>query len=66
MRMLFLLFVLQTFILTAQSDSLLIPYRSGDKWGYSDMNKKMLIAAVYDYATPFNRGKAMVMKGEKA
>ncbi|MGC9000874.1 WG repeat-containing protein, partial [Caldisericum sp.] len=38
----------------------LIPYRKGDKWGFCDRNKKLVIPAVYDGADPFSQGLARV------
>lgn len=32
----------------------LIPYRKGDKWGFCDKNKKIVIPCKYDEAYPFN------------
>jgi len=42
------------------SGSGLIPYRRGEKWGFSDANKNLLIQAWYDDARPFSEGLAMV------
>jgi hypothetical protein len=43
----------------------LIPYRKGDKWGYCDRNKKIVIPIQYDGAMPFNEGLARVkVKGK--
>ncbi len=38
----------------------LIPYRVGDKWGYCDTNKKILIQPLYDEVGFFNEGLAAV------
>ena len=38
----------------------LIPYRKGDKWGFCDRNKKLIIPAVYDYTEGFSEGLAAV------
>jgi len=43
----------------------LIPFRKGDKWGFCDVNKKLVIEAMYDEAEPFSEGLARVhLKGE--
>ena len=34
----------------------LIPYRKGDKWGFCDRNKKIVVECVYDWARPFSEG----------
>lgn len=38
----------------------LIPYRKGDKWGYCDRNKKIVIECVYDWVDFFYEGFALV------
>lgn len=38
----------------------LIPYRKGNKWGYADENKKLVIEAEYYEAKPFVDGLAIV------
>ena len=38
----------------------LIPYRKGDKWGFCDSNKRIVIPLKYGYAFPFSEGLAMV------
>lgn len=38
----------------------LIPYRKGNKWGFCDRNKKLVIQATYDDAWPFADGLAVV------
>lgn len=43
--------------------SMLIPYRKGDKWGYSDAKKKLVIQPKYQMAEPFNDGVARVCSG---
>ncbi|MEO5644693.1 MAG: WG repeat-containing protein [Bacteroidia bacterium] len=45
---------------------LLLPVRVGQKWGYADTTKKIVIATEYDAATPFNNGIAIVEKNRKA
>lgn len=43
----------------------LIPYRKGEKWGFCDRNKKIVIECVYDSANPFKDGLAKVMQNVK-
>jgi hypothetical protein len=43
----------------------LIPYRKGDKWGFCDKSKKIIIQPVYDDAYTFKEGVAQVFKGYK-
>ena len=43
----------------------LIPFRKGDKWGFCDENKKLVIEAKYDNAQPFSEGLAVVSIGRK-
>lgn len=38
----------------------LIPYRKGDKWGFYNKDKKIVIPIKYDYAKPFSEGLAPV------
>jgi hypothetical protein len=38
----------------------LIPYRKGDKWGFCDRNKRILIECIYDSVRFFNEGLSMV------
>ncbi|MEO0233877.1 MAG: WG repeat-containing protein [candidate division WOR-3 bacterium] len=38
----------------------LIPYRKGDKWGFCDRNKKIVIECKYDFVEPFYNGFAIV------
>ncbi|MDD5360967.1 MAG: WG repeat-containing protein [Ignavibacteria bacterium] len=62
----FILFCLfDSGILTAQTDTStglpeLIPYRKGDKWGYCDKNKRIVIPCRYDDARLFYGRKACV------
>lgn len=48
-----------------QIDMSLIPYRSGDKWGYSSPEKNIVIAPKYDEAAWFSEGYAAVRAGNK-
>ncbi|MDP2887643.1 MAG: WG repeat-containing protein [Bacteroidota bacterium] len=38
----------------------LIPYRKGNKWGFSDRNKKIQIDCIYDHVEPYSKGFAKV------
>jgi hypothetical protein len=48
-----------------QADMSMIPYRSGDKWGYATPDKKILIAPTYNDANWFSEGFASVKVGNK-
>ncbi len=52
-------------ILIAQEIDELIPFRKGAIWGYVDSNKKISIPLSYDFAGRFNKGIAVVGKGDK-
>lgn len=43
----------------------LIPYRKGDKWGFCDANKNILIEPKYDDASRFNEGFSAVSLNRK-
>jgi serine/threonine protein kinase len=43
------------------TNTLLIPFRKGDNFGFSDISKKLVIEAKYDDASPFNDGLAEVV-----
>lgn len=44
----------------------LIPYRKGEKWGFADKNKKIIIPCEYDNVQPFNaHNLAIVEKNNK-
>lgn len=47
---------------SATSDVPLIPFRKGDKWGFSDVNKTLIINAEYDETEPFSEGRARVRR----
>lgn len=50
----------------AQKLPSLIPYRKGDKWGYCNKNRKIIIPCTYANASPFVEGLARVSnKDEK-
>lgn len=42
-----------------------VPFRKGDKFGYSDWRKGLIIGAKYDLALPFSDGLALVALGAK-
>lgn len=46
------------------AEKMLIPFRKGDKWGFSDENKKIIIEPKYDDANPFSEGLASVGQGD--
>lgn len=46
-------------------DYSLVPYRSGDKWGFSNTSAKLTIQPSYDEVTWFSEGYAAVRKGTK-
>ena len=48
-----------------QSDMSLIPYRSGDKWGYATPDKNIVITPRYNEADWFSNGYAGVKIGNK-
>lgn len=41
----------------------LIPYRKGNKWGFCDKNKNVIIDCIYDKVRPFYEGLAAVSQG---
>ena len=43
----------------------LIPYRKGDKWGYCDKFKNIIIIAKYNNASLFHEGLARIELGKK-
>ena len=47
------------------SPTLLIPYRVGDKWGYSNPEGEIVIATKYQEANPFYYAKALVKRKGK-
>jgi hypothetical protein len=52
MRYLILAFLLSALFVQAQIPKL-VPYRKGDKWGYADFNKKIVIEPKYDGVSMF-------------
>lgn len=57
-----LFFAANTF---AQMDMSLVPYRSGDKWGYATPEKTIVIQPKYNDASWFSNGYAAVKIGSK-
>lgn len=51
--------------LLALSETELIPYRKGDKWGFCTSDKKMVIECIYDKASIFSEGLAAIFMKEK-
>jgi hypothetical protein len=47
------------------SATLLIPFRKGDKFGFSDVNRKLVIEAKYDFVDIFQEGLAWVRLNDK-
>lgn len=48
-----------------QTDMSLVPYRQGDKWGYANADRKVVIAPKYNEANWFSEGYASVKIGNK-
>jgi hypothetical protein len=70
LTLIFLICLSGTGLLYSQTDTAdrtpeLIPYRKGDKWGYVDRNKKIVIPVKYDYADVFREGLGKVMLNKK-
>lgn len=42
----------------------LIPYRKGDRWGYCDQNKRLIIDCIYKNVKPFKNGIARVRSNQ--
>lgn len=52
-------------LLTKSEEPFLIPYRKGDKWGFCDRNKNIVIDCTYDWVSTFNDGRAIIeIKGQ--
>lgn len=45
---------------TTQENITLVPYKEGDKWGYVDENKNIVIKPMYEEAYDFHEGLARV------
>jgi len=41
-------------LLAKPEEPFLIPYRKGDKWGFCDRNKNIVIDCVWDWVEPFS------------
>lgn len=56
MILLFIGIVIHSYEILAQTTPAisLRPYRKGSKWGYSDINKKIVIPCIYDETYPFD------------
>ncbi|GAB3640172.1 WG repeat-containing protein [Spirosoma arcticum] len=52
-------------LLTKPEEPFLIPYRKGDKWGFCDRNKNIVIDCVYFLVEPFEEGLAVVVKNDR-
>ena len=46
-------------------DYSLVPYRSGDNWGYANVSRQIIVQPKYDEVTWFSEGYAAVRKGTK-
>ena len=65
-KLLFLSIIILSFNSFAQTiDYSLIPYRKGNKWGYADVDKNILITPKYSDAQWFSEGLAAVKVGAK-
>ncbi|MBC7570618.1 MAG: WG repeat-containing protein [Spirosoma sp.] len=49
-------------LLAKSEEPFLIPYREGDKWGFCDRNKNVVIECLYESVEPFQNGLAVVWK----
>ncbi|MEI7583615.1 WG repeat-containing protein [Runella sp.] len=52
-------------VTTSPPTTQLVPYRQGRKWGYCDLNKKIIIACKYDQVALFHEGLAAVTVNNK-
>ena len=57
-----IIIILSKHLVSAQVSSTLIPYRSGELWGYCTKDKKIVIPPIYEYADWFRDGLALVSK----
>ena len=60
MRRLFILIYVLVPISTIAQDQRLIPFRQGDKWGFSNENGELVIQPKFDRVTPFKMGVSLV------
>lgn len=56
---------ISTISLAQETDMSLIPYRQGNKWGYANTDKKIIITPAYEEANWFSNGFASVKIGTK-
>lgn len=62
MKCQFVIFLLSFFLLSCSEDTIeLIPYKSGDQWGYISNNGNIVINPQFKEAYIFNEGYALVM-----
>lgn len=64
-NILFITLLFMSINVFAQTDMSLVPYRSGDKWGYASPDKKIVIQPKYNEASWFAYGFAAVKVGNK-
>ena len=62
-KLISILFFFSTTFVFSQA-KYLVPYRSGNLWGYSDTNLNIIVAPKYDYAEIYSYGFGMVKKGK--
>ncbi len=48
------------FLTEKEQETELIPYRKGDKWGFCDRSKRIIINCEFDSVKPFNEGVAAI------
>lgn len=51
--------------LTSQSNAVIVPYLDGDKWGFMNSEKQVVVSPIYDEAYPPFNQMARVKKGKK-
>lgn len=56
----FILSILTFIFAIGQDIPELIPFKLGEKWGYCDSNKKIIVEPIYDYAATLKNGYAIV------
>ncbi|MCS6822716.1 MAG: WG repeat-containing protein [Cytophagaceae bacterium] len=59
----YVVIVMFTYLTSVKAQSLLIPYRSGELWGYCTADKKIVIPPKYELAEWFSEGLAVVAYG---
>ena len=62
-KLISILFFFSTTFVFSQA-KYLVPFRSGNSWGYSDTNLKIIVAPKYDYAEIYSYGFGMIVKGK--